>query len=94
MRGQSCLPLWTLWTVAHQCSLSIEFSRQEYWSRLPFPFLGYLPNPGIEPTSLCLLHWQADSLPTAPPGEPQERTDASFVLGRPKKGDRRKCKVE
>ena len=40
------------------------FSRQEYWSGLPFPPPGDLPHQGIEPASLCLLHWQADSLPT------------------------------
>ena len=39
------------WTVAHQVPLSMEFSRQEYWSGLPFPPLGYLPHPGIEPMS-------------------------------------------
>ena len=37
------------WTVAHQALLSIEFSRQEYWSGLPFASPGDLPNPGIEP---------------------------------------------
>ena len=42
----------TLWTVAHQASLSMGFSRQEYWSGLPFPSPGDLLNPGIEPTSL------------------------------------------
>ena len=41
------------WTVAHQAPLSMEFSRQEYWSRLPFPTPGDLPNPGIEPESLA-----------------------------------------
>ena len=51
------------WTVACQAPLSMEFSRQEYWSGLPFPSPGDLPNPGIEPRLLCLLHWQADSLP-------------------------------
>ena len=50
-------------TVAHQASLSMGFSRQEYWSGLPFPSPGDLPNPGIETASLCLLHWQVDSLP-------------------------------
>ena len=50
----------TPWTVAHQAPLSIELSRQEYWSRLPFPTPGNLSNPGL---NLCLLHWQADSLP-------------------------------
>ena len=42
----------TLWTVAHQAPLSMGFSRQEYWSGLPFPSPGDLLNPGIEPTSL------------------------------------------
>ena len=42
----------TLWTVAHQASLSMGFSRQEYWRRLPCPPPGNLPNQGIEPTSL------------------------------------------
>ena len=42
----------TPWTVAHQVLLPMEFSRQEYWSGLPFPTPGDLPNPGIEPTSL------------------------------------------
>ena len=37
------------WTVAYQSPQSMEFSRQEYWSGLPFPSLGDLPNPGIEP---------------------------------------------
>ena len=41
----------TPWTVAHQAPLSMEFSRQEYWSGLPFPSLGDLPNPGIKPVS-------------------------------------------
>ena len=41
----------TLWTVAYQASLSMGFSRQEYWSGLPFPSPGDLPDPGIEPLS-------------------------------------------
>ena len=45
----------TPWTIACQASLSIEFSRQEYWSGLPFPSPGNLPNPGIKPVSLHLL---------------------------------------
>ena len=48
------------WTVAHRAPLSMEFFRQEYWSRLPFPSPEELPNPGIEPWSPA---WQADSLP-------------------------------
>ena len=50
----SCVWLFaTPWTVAHQASLSVEFSRQEYWSGLLFPPPGHLPNPGVEPTSLA-----------------------------------------
>ena len=41
------------WTVAHQTPLSIEFSRQEYWSGMLFPTPKHLPDPGIEPVSLC-----------------------------------------
>ena len=54
-------------TVACQAPLSRAFSRQ-YWSRLPFPPPGDLPNPGIEPRSPTL--W-ADSLPSEPPGKPK-----------------------
>ena len=57
---QSC-PTTTPWTVAHQAPLYVGFSRQEYWSGLPFPSPGDLPNPGIEPRSPVL---QADPLPT------------------------------
>ena len=56
----------TLWTVALQAPLSMGFPRQEYWSGLPFPLPGDLPNPGIEPMSPEL---QVDSLPV-PPGKP------------------------
>ena len=49
----------TPWTIAHQATLSMEIPRQEYWSGLPFPSPGDLPNPGIEPGSPAL---QADSL--------------------------------
>ena len=55
-----------LWNVAHQAPLSMEFSRQEYWSRLPCPPPGDLPNPGTEPRS---PKWQANSLPSEPPGK-------------------------
>ena len=48
-------------TVVHQAPLSMRFSRQGYWSGLPFPSPGNLPNPGIKPRSPAL---QADSLPT------------------------------
>jgi len=44
------------WTVAHQAPLSTRFSRQEYWSGLPFPSPGHLPNPGIKPVSPALRY--------------------------------------
>ena len=53
----------TPWTVAHQASLSKRFSRQEYWSGLPFPSPGDLPDPGIEPTFPAL---QVNSLLSEP----------------------------
>ena len=48
---QSCPTLCALWTVAHEAPLSMGFSRQEYWSGLPLPTSGNLPNPGMEPVS-------------------------------------------
>ena len=56
----------TPWTGAYQAPPSMGFSRQEYWSGLPFPSPGDLPNPGTEPGSPAL---QADALPSEPPGE-------------------------
>ena len=58
---KSCLPLVTAWTVAPQAPPSMGFSRQEYWSGLPVPSPGDLPNPGIKPGSPAL---QAYSLLT------------------------------
>ena len=58
---QSCLTLVTPWSVARQALLSMGFSRQEYWSGLPFFSPGDLPDPEIEPRSPVL---QSDSLPT------------------------------
>ena len=60
-------PFATPWTVAHQASPSMGFSRQEYWSRLPFPSPGDLPHPGIEPTSPALA---GRFFTTASPGKP------------------------
>ena len=49
----SCIQLFgTPWTIVHQAPLSMEFSKQEYWSELPFPSPRDLPDPGIKPTSL------------------------------------------
>ena len=58
----------TPWTIARQAPLSMGFSRQEYWSGLPLPSPGDLPNLEIEPGSPAL---QADSLPSEPQGEPK-----------------------
>ena len=55
------------WTLAFQDPPSLEFCRQEYWSGLPFPSPGDLPNPGTEPSSPAL---QADALPYEPPEKP------------------------
>ena len=64
-----CLAVTPL-TVAHQALLSLGFPRQEYWSGLPFPPPGDLPDLGIEPRSPAL---QADSLPSEPLGKPNVR---------------------
>ena len=53
----------TPWTVAHQAPLSMRMSRQEYWSGLPCPPPGDLPDPGIEPVSPAAPTMQVDSLP-------------------------------
>ena len=53
--AESCPNLYGLWIVAHQVSLSMELSRQEYWSRLPFHSPGGLPHPGTEPAPLASL---------------------------------------
>ena len=58
----------TTWTVAHRAPLSMEFSRQEYWSGLPFPSPRDLPNPGIEPVSFATLALAGQFFTTAPPG--------------------------
>ena len=57
----------TPWTVARQAPLSMEFTRQEYWSQLRFPSLGDLPDSGIEPEAPAL---QVDSLPSELQGKP------------------------
>ena len=67
----------TPWTVTHQTPLTMGFSRQ-YWSELPFPSPGDLPNPGVEPKSPVL---QEDSLLSEPPGKPHR----FFVLNTKKK---------
>ena len=56
------------WTVAHQAPPSVGFSRQEYWTGLPFPSPGDLPDPEIEPGSPA---FRADALTSAPLGKPK-----------------------
>ena len=68
----------TLWAVTRQAPLSIEFSRQEYWSGQPFPSPGDLHDPGIEPRSPAL---QADSLLSEPPREALGRKSSTSQLG-------------
>ena len=69
----SCVRLFvTPWTAAHQALLSMGFSRQEYWSGLPFPSPGDLPDPGTEARSPTLL---ADALTSEPPGKPMTNLD-------------------
>ena len=58
------------WTVAHQAPLFMGFPKQEYWSGLPFPCPGELPNPGIEPASHALA---GVLFTTEPPGKPTRR---------------------
>ena len=58
------------WTVAHQVPLPMEFSRQEYWSWVPFPTPGSLSDPGIEAASLAFPALAGRFFITAPPGKP------------------------
>ena len=67
---QSCLTV-TLWTVAYQVPLSMEFSRQDSWSRLSFPSTGDLPDPGIEPASLTSPALAGISFTTVPLENPK-----------------------
>ena len=67
----------TPWTVVHQAPLSMGFSRQEYWSGLPFPSPGDLPDPGIEARSPAL---QANTLTSEPPGKSSDLHIIPFKL--------------
>ena len=66
----------TPWTVAYQAPLSMRFSRQEYWSGLPFPSPGDLPDPGIEPGFPAL---ESDTLTSEPPGKPALHSSHTLV---------------
>ena len=73
VKVKSLSPVWlfrTPWTIAYQAPPSMGFSRQEYWSGLPFPAPGDLPDPGIELQSLA---FQVDALTSEPPGKPTRR---------------------
>ena len=62
--------------VAHQASLSMEFSKQEYWSRFPFPTLEDLPYPGVKPASLASPALAGGFYST----EPSEKSDYEFWI--------------
>ena len=79
----------TPWTVACQAPLSMGFSRQEYWSGLPFPSSGDLSDPGIKPGSPAL---QADSLPSAPPGKPNPMRRITWIKFQVQNQERRDLK--
>ena len=69
----SCVHLFvTPWTVVHQAPLAMEFSRQEYWSRLSFSTPGDLPDPGIKPASLVPPALAGGFFTTVPPGKPYQ----------------------
>ena len=70
----------TPWTVPRQAPLSMGFSRQEYWSGVPSPSPGDLPDPGVEPLSSASPAPQADSLPSEPPGKPMSTGAGSLSL--------------
>ena len=70
----------TLWTVAHQAPLAMGCSRQQYWSGLPYPPPGIFPIQGSNLHLLCLLHWQAGSLPLAPYGKPIDYMDLNYLF--------------
>ena len=70
----------TPWTVAYQGPPSTGFSRQEYWSGLPFPSPGHLPDPGIKPRSPT---FQADTLTSEPPGNLCTVLSVYLILSNP-----------
>ena len=79
VKSLRCVQLFvTPWTVAYQAPPSMGFSRQDNWSGLPCPPPGNLPDPGMEPGS---PYWQANSLPSEPPGKPYKECyfDSCFV---------------
>ena len=81
----------TPWTVAHQVPLSIGFSKQEYWSELPFPPPGDLPNPGTEPASLASPALAGGFFTTVPPGKPHMLHLGKIEGGRRRGRQRMRC---
>ena len=78
VKSLSCVRLFaTPWTVTYQAPLSMRFSRQEYWSGLPFPSPGDLPDPGIEPGSPAL---ESDALTSEPPGKPKKKPYCKLIF--------------
>ena len=73
---------WAQWTIAHQASLSVGFSRQEYWSRLPFPPPGDFSDPGIEPVSLAFPALAGRFFTTSTTWETQEVDYLTLILGK------------
>ena len=71
MHAQLGLTVCNPWIIAHQALLSMEFSRQEYWSELPLPPPGDLPDPGVEPKSLASPVLEGGFFTIAPPGKPK-----------------------
>ena len=67
-------------TIAHQAPLSMGFSKQGYWSGLPFPTLGDLPSPGTEPESLMSPALAGGFLPPAPPEMPNFLLDMNKLM--------------
>ena len=74
----SCVRLFAIpWTIAYQAPLSLELSRQEYWSGLPFPSPGDLSDLRIEPRSPTL---QVDALPSEPQGKPIVSMEGCYYI--------------
>ena len=71
----------TLWTVTHQASLSMEFSRHEFWSSFPFSVPEHLPDPGIEPISFVSPALAGGFFTTGTTGEAQTLPSCLFEVG-------------
>ena len=66
-----------LWTITRQVSLSMGYSRQEYWRRLSCPPPGVFPTQGLDLCLFCLLHWEMGSLSPAPTGKPRNQANVA-----------------